>query len=115
MGLEALKLELIEWLSKLEDRSTVEYLKIVKDSADQSNDWWNDLSETEKAGIEGAERCGRRTGPFSHCSEAKIWPLIFRLFGQTRLFQISKTSLIIWEKDGLKGKSIGSKNYSQDN
>ena len=52
MGLEALKLELIEWLSKLEDRSTVEYLKIVKDSADQSNDWWNDLSETEKAGIE---------------------------------------------------------------
>lgn len=52
MRLEALKLELIEWLSKLEDRSTVEYLKIVKDSSDRSSDWWNELSETEKAGIE---------------------------------------------------------------
>jgi len=32
MGQEALKLELIEWLTKLEDKETMEYLKIVKDS-----------------------------------------------------------------------------------
>lgn len=52
MGLEALKLELIEWLSRLDDSSTIEYLKIVKDNSDQHLDWWNDLSENEKAGIE---------------------------------------------------------------
>jgi hypothetical protein len=29
MGHEALKLELIEWLSGLEDEDTIEYLKVV--------------------------------------------------------------------------------------
>ena len=52
MALEALKLELIEWLSKLDDRSTIEYLKIVKDSAKKSEDWWHTISDEEKAGIE---------------------------------------------------------------
>ena len=32
MGLEAIKLELIEWLTKLEDEDTIEYLRVVKDS-----------------------------------------------------------------------------------
>ena len=52
MGYEAIKLELIEWLTKLEDNETIEYLKIVKDSKSKNNDWWNDLSESKKAGIE---------------------------------------------------------------
>ncbi|MCG8701025.1 MAG: hypothetical protein MI922_23435 [Bacteroidales bacterium] len=52
MGYEAIKLELIEWLTKLEDNETIEYLKIVKDSKSKNNDWWNDLSESQKAGIE---------------------------------------------------------------
>ena len=30
MGYDALKLELIEWLMKLEDDVTIQYLKIVK-------------------------------------------------------------------------------------
>lgn len=51
MGKEALKLELIEWLSKLEDEETIEYLKIVKDSSSQ-NDWWNDLTDEQKKGVE---------------------------------------------------------------
>ncbi|RKD91047.1 hypothetical protein [Mangrovibacterium diazotrophicum] len=51
MGYDALKLELIEWLSKLEDPETIEYLKIVKDSKNSNKDWWNDLSDSEKAGI----------------------------------------------------------------
>ena len=41
MGLEAIKLELIEWLAKLEDEDTIEYLKVVKDSKSE-NDWWKD-------------------------------------------------------------------------
>ena len=52
MGRDAIKLELIEWLSKLDDNETIEYLKIVKDSRSANNDWWDDLSESQKAGIE---------------------------------------------------------------
>lgn len=51
MGQEAIKLELIEWLTKLDDNETIEYLKIVKDSKSTSNDWWNDLTENQKRGI----------------------------------------------------------------
>ncbi len=49
MGLEAVKLELIEWLTNLNDELTIEYLKVVKDSSD--HDWWNDLTEEQKAAI----------------------------------------------------------------
>jgi len=49
---DTLKLELIEWLTKLDDNDTIEYLKIIKDSSSANNDWWDDLSESQKAGIE---------------------------------------------------------------
>lgn len=52
MGQEAIKLELIEWLTKLDDKDTIEYLKVVKDSRLKNDDWWNDLTETQKQGIE---------------------------------------------------------------
>ena len=52
MGHEALKLELIEWLTHLNDDDTITYLKIVKDSSEQGCDWWQDLSGEQKAGIE---------------------------------------------------------------
>lgn len=51
MGYEAIKLELIEWLTQLEDPETIEYLKIVKDSKTTDEDWWDELSDSEKAGI----------------------------------------------------------------
>ncbi len=52
MGYEAVKLELIEWLTKLDDDETIQYLKIVKDSTDKHSDWWNDLTEDQKQGIQ---------------------------------------------------------------
>ena len=52
MRLEAIKLELIEWLTKLEDNDTINYLKIVKDSRINKNDWWNDLTAVQKQGIQ---------------------------------------------------------------
>lgn len=52
MGKEALKLELIEWLSKLEDEDTIEYLKVVKDTSSLDKDWWNDLTAEQKKGID---------------------------------------------------------------
>lgn len=52
MGHEAIKLELIEWLTNLDDNETIEYLKIVKDSKSNDDDWWDDLSDSQKQGIE---------------------------------------------------------------
>ena len=52
MAQEALKLELIEWLSKLDDHETIAYLKVVKDSKSGNHDWWDDLTEEQKQGIE---------------------------------------------------------------
>ncbi len=51
MGHDAIKLEIIEWLTKLEDSDTLEYLKIVKD-LDDEGDWWNELTEEQKQSIE---------------------------------------------------------------
>jgi len=51
MGHDAIKLELIEWLTKLENNDTIEYLKIIKDT-DSSDDWWDELSEEQRNGIE---------------------------------------------------------------
>ena len=52
MGHDAIKLELIEWLTKLEDDETIQYLKVVKDSKSEKFDWWDDLTENQKKGIE---------------------------------------------------------------
>ncbi|NOX48441.1 MAG: hypothetical protein GXO89_15830 [Chlorobi bacterium] len=49
---ETIKLELIEWLAKLKDLETLNYLKIVKESATSRNDWWNDLAEQQIQGIQ---------------------------------------------------------------
>ena len=51
MGHDAIKLELIEWLTKLEDDNTIQFLKIIKDT-DSKNDWWNELSDKQKQGIQ---------------------------------------------------------------
>jgi len=52
MGREAIKLELIEWLTKLEDDETINYLKLVKDAKVSHSDWWYDLNDEQKDGIE---------------------------------------------------------------
>jgi hypothetical protein len=49
---EALKLELIEWLAKLNDSKTIEYLKHIKDNLAGDQDWWLSLPDEQKAGIE---------------------------------------------------------------
>ncbi|MGE0018279.1 MAG: hypothetical protein AB7S72_01325 [Draconibacterium sp.] len=52
MGHDAIKLEIIEWLAKLEDSDTIEYLKIVKDLKGGEGDWWDELTEDQKQSIE---------------------------------------------------------------
>ena len=52
MGHEAIKLELLEWLTKLEDDETINYLKIVKDYNVTHGEWWHDLTDEQKSGID---------------------------------------------------------------
>lgn len=52
MGHDAIKLELIEWLTKLDDDETIQYLKVVKDSNSKHSDWWDDLTDEQKKSIQ---------------------------------------------------------------
>ena len=52
MTQEAIKLDLIEWLTRLDNKETISYLKVLKDETSKEGDWWDDLSEAQKAGIE---------------------------------------------------------------
>ncbi len=49
---DAIKLELIEWVTKLNDDDTLNFLKIVKESRKENQDWWLDLTNEQKKGIE---------------------------------------------------------------
>lgn len=52
IGHDAIKLELINWRTKLDDNETIDYLKVVKDDCDSKNDWWLELSDVQKSLIE---------------------------------------------------------------
>lgn len=45
-----IKLELIEWLSTIEDSNIIE--KIMDLKIKENKDWWNSISENEKQSIE---------------------------------------------------------------
>ena len=44
------KLELIQWLSTIEDSSIIDKIMILRKK--ESKDWWNTISETEKESVE---------------------------------------------------------------
>lgn len=50
LNIQNKKLELIQWLSTIEDSSIIE--KIMKLRDQESIDWWNSISENEKQSIE---------------------------------------------------------------
>jgi hypothetical protein len=52
MRQETIKLELIEWLAKLNDIDVLNHLKEVKDSKSRNKDWWDDLTEQQNLDIQ---------------------------------------------------------------
>ena len=52
MDIQTEKQNLMEWISKLEDKSIIKDLKFLRDNFAKEKDWWDDLSEAEKKGIE---------------------------------------------------------------
>jgi len=51
MANEARKIELMEWVRGLEDNATLELLQVLKDSRNPAGDWFDAISEEERAGI----------------------------------------------------------------
>ena len=51
MEQETLKLELIQWLSKLENEELLNSLKAIKDNRDSSTDWASELTTEQIDGI----------------------------------------------------------------
>lgn len=49
-NLQQKKIELIQWLSTLTDASVIE--KLLKLRKEEQNDWWDEISEAEKASID---------------------------------------------------------------
>jgi predicted transcriptional regulator len=50
------KLEVIQWITTLEDETLIEKLKLLMENASKKTDWWEQISETEKNAIdEGIE------------------------------------------------------------
>ncbi len=50
LSLENKKIELIQWLSTLNDKSLIDKLMKLKEK--ERNDWWNEISVNEKKSIE---------------------------------------------------------------
>ena len=50
LSLENKKIELIQWLSTLNDTSLID--KLMKLREKEKNDWWNEISAREKESIE---------------------------------------------------------------
>lgn len=50
------KLEVIQWITTLEDETLIEKLKLLMENASKKSNWWEQISETEKNAIdEGLE------------------------------------------------------------
>lgn len=45
MNLQSQKLDLIEWISKLNDSSVIEKLREIKENYAKSKNWYNDLND----------------------------------------------------------------------
>ena len=52
MNIQTEKLGLIEWISKLNDISIIEKLKLIKEDYLKSKDWWDMLNKEELESIE---------------------------------------------------------------
>lgn len=65
------KLELIQWLSTIEDSSIIEKIMALKKK--ETNDWWNSISESEKESIEFGLKDAESGKLNSHLKARKLY------------------------------------------
>jgi predicted transcriptional regulator len=69
MNLDSEKLKIIDWIANITDESVIAKIKLLKDHPKET-DWWDEISEAEKASIErGLEDI--KTGRVVEHSEVK--------------------------------------------
>jgi hypothetical protein len=51
MNIQTQKLDLIGWISKLNDTSIIDRLRQIKDDYSKSEDWWDSLNKEELESI----------------------------------------------------------------
>jgi hypothetical protein len=71
LNIQNKKLELIQWLSTLEDSTIIE--KIIALRNNESKDWWDSISETEKESIEQGLNDADSGKLNSHSSARKLY------------------------------------------
>jgi predicted transcriptional regulator len=64
MDIQAEKLNLIKWLTDVEEPSVIEQLVALKN--EQQHNWWDEIGEDEKAEIEEGLRQADNGEVFSH-------------------------------------------------
>jgi predicted transcriptional regulator len=52
MNIQAEKLSLIEWISRINDKSLISKLRRIQEEHIESEDWWNELNQAEKESID---------------------------------------------------------------
>lgn len=71
LNLQNKKLELIQWLSSIEDSTVIE--KIIELRKIESKAWWNSISESEKEAIENGIKDANSGKLNPHSNARKIY------------------------------------------
>lgn len=73
MNIQTEKLDLIEWISKLNDTSVIDKLRQIKADYSQSKDWWDSLEKEEIDSINRGLRDFEEGKIHSHDAVRKIY------------------------------------------
>jgi len=65
------KLELIQWLSTLEDKAIIEKIMALRES--EREDWWNKISESEQKSLEKGIEDADQGKLSSHAQARKLY------------------------------------------
>lgn len=73
MDIQAEKLSLIEWISRINDKTIISKLRKIQTDYVQSSDWWNELNQEEKESIERGLKDIDEGRVYSHETVQKIY------------------------------------------
>ena len=73
MNIQTEKLDLIEWISKLNDNSIIDKLRQIKEGYAKSKDWWDTLNQEEIESINRGLKDFEEGRTHSHDTARKIY------------------------------------------
>jgi len=73
MNIQSEKLSLIEWISKLQNKTVIAKLKKIQEEHTKSEDWWYELNQEEKESIHRGLKDIEEGRIHSHESVKKIY------------------------------------------